>query len=416
MAERLTGAGVRARPAARQAWLWGLAAWGLLRVVASTAAWASLRWLAQGDTVPVPGYNPPHLTGAAAVLAGSWLRADALWYLHIAAHGYGSDPRTFAFLPAFPLLTRLVTPLVGGDGLFAGLIVANAACLLGLVWLYRVVQALLGSRAARATVVGLALFPTAFFLVAPYGEPVLLAAGAGALLAQVRGRPCLAALAGAVAALSRPFGVLLALPMAALALQRIPGPGGRGTGRSRWLAPLGPLAGTAGWFAWVGSQVKDPLGAVRVQAVWQRTLHLPWATLVGGVRGWLTWRRTPYGPYFLFDVVATAFALGLIVATLVVFRRARAAGADVPAAPVAAQAAPVAWAFAALGALALLAPLSTPYLPRPLMSVPRFVLAMFPTFVGYALVPHRWRIPLAALSAAGLAVATAVFVAARPIF
>lgn len=387
-------------PGRAQAWRWGVGAWLSLRLTSSMAAWASLRWLTQGDTVAVAGYTPPHLRGAAGVLAGSWLRADALWYLRIAVQGYGSDHRTFAFLPAFPLLTRAVRPLLGGNELYAGLLVANAACLLGLVWLFGVAQDLLGERAARATVVGLAVFPTAFFLVAPYGEPVLLAAGAGALLAQLRGKPALACAAGVVAALARPFGGLIALPLAALAIAR-PGP------RRRWLAPLGPLVGAAAWGAFVGRQVHDPLGALRVQAVWQRSLHPPWATLWAGLREWLTWRSSSYGPYFLGDLLAAVFGIALVVAAYLVLRHARGRGTARPV---------VAWGFAAFGALALIAPLSTPFLPRPLMSVPRFVLAMFPVFVGCALIPRHWRIPLAVLSAGGLAVTTAVFVAARPIF
>lgn len=387
-------------PGRAQAWRWGVAAWLGLRLISSLSAWASLHLLSQGNTVAVPGYTPPHLSGAAGVLAGTWLRADALWYLKIAVQGYGSDHRTFAFLPAFPLFTWALRPLLGGNELYAGLVVANIACLLGLVWLFGVVQELLSDRAARATVVGLALFPTAFFLVAPYGEPVLLAAGAGALLAQLRGRPVLAAAGGVVAALARPFGALIALPLAAFAIAR-PGP------RRRWLAPLGPLVGAAAWAAFVGRQVHDPLGALRVQAVWQRSLHPPWATLWAGLQTWRTWRGSSYGPYFLGDLLAAVVGIALVAAAYLVLQHARRRGAARPV---------VAWGFAAFGALALIAPLSTPFLPRPLMSVPRFVLAMFPVFVGYALIPRRWRIPLAVLSAAGLAVTTAVYVAARPIF
>ena len=398
------GEGLNARARTQAAWRWGLGAWAALRVISTLSAAASLRWLTQGETVAVPGYTPPHMTGLGGVVAGTWLRADALWYLKIAVQGYGPgvDHRTFAFLPAFPLLTRLVRPLIGGNELVAGLLVANVACALGLVWLYRVVQELLGDGPARAAVVALAVFPTAFFLVAPYGEPVLLAAGAAALLAHLKGRPVLAGVAGVVAALARPFGALIALPLAALAIAR-PGPA------RRWLSPLGPLVGGVGWATFVALKVHDPLGALRVQSVWQRTLHAPWATLWSGAQTWLTFRGSAYGPYFLGDLLAALFGIALVVAAYLALRHERGRGRG-GARPL------VAWGFAAYGALALLAPLSTPFLPRPLMSVPRFVLALFPVFAGAALVPRQARIPLAALSAAGLAVTTAVFVAARPIF
>jgi hypothetical protein len=377
--------------------VWGGAAWLLLRVIASAAAWASLHWIPQGTTVQVPGYSPPVLHGAAAVLAGAWLRADALWYLRIASAGYGGASGTYAFLPLFPELVRLFTPLLGGNGLYAALVVANASCLAGMIWLYGAVETLAGTRAARAAVVGLALLPTSFFLVAPYGEPVLLAAGAGALLAASRNRPLLAAAAGAAAALSRPFGVLIALPLAGFLLA-----GGRWRTVRWWVAPAGPVAGLVSWLAWSGAQLHDPLGALRVQAVWQRTLMLPWATLDAGVRAWLTWRRTSIGPYMLLDVLAVLFGIGIILAGTAVLRR-RGSGW-------------LAAGVAAYGIAVLAIPLSSPFLPRPLMSLPRFLLALFPLFGGYDLIRPRLRLPLAVLSAAGLAWLTALYVAARPIF
>ncbi|HLJ07884.1 MAG TPA: hypothetical protein VKX24_05060, partial [Acidimicrobiia bacterium] len=288
--------------------VWGAGAWLALRVIASVAGWASLSWLQQGNTVPVAGYTPPVLHGLLRVLAGPWLRADALWYLRIADVGYKGAGGTYAFLPLFPLLVRLVKPVTGGQPLYAGLLVANAACLAGFVWLHAFIKRLAGRRAAQATVVGLALFPFSFFLVAPYGEPLLLAAGAGALLLAAKDRPVLAGVAGAAAALSRPFGLFIAIPLAAYLLAN------RRWRRPVWyLAPLGPVAGMAGWLAWSGSQLHDFLGALHIQTVWERTFMLPWATLDAGVRTWITWKATSFGPYMLMDVGATAFALIVIV-------------------------------------------------------------------------------------------------------
>lgn len=420
----------------RAALAWGSGAWLILRVVTSLAAWGSQKWLAQGPTVAVPGYTAPVLHGVAGVLAGSWLRADALWYLKIATHGYAGARGSFAFLPLFPLLVRAVLPLTGGRELYAALLVANAACLLGFVALFKLTETLLDPGAARACVVGLAVFPTSFFLIAPYGEPLLLATGAGALLAAAKGRPALAALAGALAALSRPFGVLLVLPLAGIAFVRRqhdaaaprpeaggpeqdpagsegrvagahPGVAGAHPGvgrRSRWwVGPLGPLAGIVVWLAWSGYELKSLLGPLQVQALWQRTLSLPWVTLFDGARTWLDWRGSPIGPYELLDAGATAFGLALVVVAYCAGRRR---GMKML----------VALALAGYGLAVLVLPLSSPFLPRPLMSMPRFVLALFPLFFAYAVFPRWSRIPLAIASAAGLAWATALFVAARPIF
>lgn len=382
----------------REAIRWGLGSWVALRLLSWAGAIVSDLWLPGGTTVQVPGYAPPTLHGVAGVLAGSWLRADALWYLRISQAGYAGDHRAFAFLPAFPGLVRVVSPFTGGRTLSAALLAAAVAGAVGFVWLYRALDVLAGPRAARAAVVGLAVFPTSFFLVAPYGEPLLLAAGAGGLLAAATERPLLAAAAGVVAALSRPFGVLIALPLAGFLLTR-----GHWRMVRWWLAPAGPVVGAAAWLLWAGHRLGSPTAALRIQSLWQRTPSVPWATLTAGVRTWWAWQGRDYGPYMLMDLLATLFGACLIVLAVVALRRRR-----------------VGWwivtGLAGYGLVALLAPMTTPYPLRPLLSMPRFILALFPLFAGYALVPRRLAVPLAVASAGGLVWLTALYVAARPIF
>jgi hypothetical protein len=376
----------------------------VLRVVASAAAWASSAWLHAGKALPAPDYTPPVLTGAAERLAGVWLRSDALWYLRVATFGYGPADGpgvgSYAFLPLFPQTVKLLRPLFGGNEVYAALFAANAACILGFVFLYRFAAGLLDRDAARAALVGLAVLPTAFFLVAPYGEPFLLATGAGALLAAQRGRYGLAALAAALAALSRPFGVLLMLPLMSLAWEQ-----NRGSSRAplAWLAPAGSAMGLLIWIGLVGISTDDPLGALHVQTLWQRTVTAPWATLVHAAQSWWSYRGTEYGPYFLLDVVAVAFALALLVATFVALKHRHVT-------------LPVTAGLLGYGALIVLIPLADPFPGRPLLSFPRFVLALFPLFPGLTLIPKRLRVLLAILSAGGLAWGTAVFVASRPLF
>jgi hypothetical protein len=121
------------------------------------------------------------------------------------------------------------------------------------------------------------------------------------------------------------------------------------------------------------------------------------------VRAWRGYRATPLGPYFLLDLAVVAFAIALTAAAVVVLRRRGVAG-------------PLVAGLAGYAALAVLLPLASPYPGRPLLSFPRFALALFPVFAGCALVPPRLRLPLGLLSAGGLAWATALYVAARPIF
>jgi len=334
------------------------------------------------------------------------------------------------------MLTAALRALIGNE-LAAALLVANAACLAGFVLLYILLNRLAGSGSARAGVLGLAVFPTAFFLVAPYAEPVFMAFGCAALVAMLAKRHWLAFGAGLLAALSRPFGVLICLPMAAIALGGSPllsGPGRwarlfsrlrsgtaeaggstRATGLpSGALAALGPVAGLAIWALYAGRVAHDPLAVFHVQSLWRRGFGFFPATVVEGFQAWRKWQSTPYGPYFFSDLAATLFGFGLIAAGIV-RSRAKPAGALAVRAPNE-QSRLFAWGLAAYGSLSLIAALSSPFPPRPLLSMPRFVLALFPLFGAYGSVHSKLRPALFLLSAAGLFIATAVYVAARPLY
>ncbi len=54
--------------------------------------------------------------GAGFPLVGAWQRWDACWYTKIATFGYEPQELSVNFWPLFPLLTGLVSPLVGGVG------------------------------------------------------------------------------------------------------------------------------------------------------------------------------------------------------------------------------------------------------------------------------------------------------------
>ena len=411
--------------------MWGGAAWLFLRAITSLAGVFALRSLDVGPTVGVIGYVPPPVMGLSEWIAGVWLRADALWYGAITEQGYVGTQGRLAFLPAFPLLSRVFLPLTGGNELYAGLLLANVCCVAGLVLLYRwisefflssggsqlLARARLSTKraatppeppsgaAARAAVFGVALFPTSFFLVAPYGESLMMAAGAGALLAAQRGRAFAAGLAGGLAALSRPFGLLIAIPACLILTTRSRGEGGsvKSSPAPWWPALAGPLAAISGWAVWAALRTGDPLASVKVQAVWQRSLAFPPAVLFSAVRQWWRYRQTDLGPYFLIDLAAVMAGGACVVGALLYLRRRGINKAF--------QAGLIVY-----GASVLIGPLFVPFPPRPLLSLMRFVLALFPLAFVFHAVPSRAKIVLMVLSATGLFWLTALFVAARPIF
>jgi len=135
-----------------------------------------------GGTLPLPIGQPPTDAGfPAPVLAPGWhmlftatQRQDAAWFLRIATAGYAPNDGSAAFFPLYPLAVRIAGWIPGVGPLGAALIVSNAAFLGALLMLHALTRLELGGEAARRTVLFCAFFPTAFFLLSPYTEPLFL--------------------------------------------------------------------------------------------------------------------------------------------------------------------------------------------------------------------------------------------------
>ena len=97
-----------------------------------------------------------------------WAHWDGGWYAAIAEQGYFNPPST-SFFPLYPILIWLGTHLGGGTA-FWGVVVSMLSLLGALCFCYRIAEDLEDARVARATVLVLAFFPSAFFLNAVYTE------------------------------------------------------------------------------------------------------------------------------------------------------------------------------------------------------------------------------------------------------
>ncbi len=106
------------------------------------------------------------------VLSPSWLwsRAnfDGMHYVGIARGGYGLYQQ--AFFPLYPKVVNLVSHLFNGRTLLAGWVV-NLVCLyLALFFFYKLLKIDFSEKTSRRTLIYLLLFPTAFFFSMIYTE------------------------------------------------------------------------------------------------------------------------------------------------------------------------------------------------------------------------------------------------------
>lgn len=184
----------------------------------------------------------------------AWPRWDAVHYFALAQRGYfGVGEGDTVFYPLFPVLLKLVGALLGGDQLVAGLLIGTVATTVSLACLHQLAEPRFGSAAARWSVLALALYPTSFFLLAPFTEALFLALTLGAFLAADGRRWWLAGVLGSLASLARGPGVLTVFALAWVAWEEwraaTPRPG---LGRSAYLAGALalPVAGGLSFLAW----------------------------------------------------------------------------------------------------------------------------------------------------------------------
>ncbi|MBI3738937.1 MAG: glycosyltransferase family 39 protein, partial [Chloroflexi bacterium] len=144
-------------------------------------------------------------------LLAPWQRFDANWYLKIAQRGYSADDGSTVYFPLYPLLIRIF-----GGGLLAAIVISNLA-LIGVFYLvYQLGKDLMGEKFAARALAYLAIFPTAFFLFAPYTESLFLFFSLASIHAAAKEKFPRASIFAALAALTRLQGALLIFPLAYL--------------------------------------------------------------------------------------------------------------------------------------------------------------------------------------------------------
>jgi hypothetical protein len=184
---------------------------------------------------------------------------DAAWYRDIAGGGYHTVPvEGLRFFPLFPLLGRAVSWLPRASPDAGVVIVANlSALVLGFLIYEFVLRERHDERLAARAVWLLYLAPPAYVLVMGYAEGTFMVAST-IMLFSLRARAWwIAAIAGFLAGLTRPVGVLLALPAAIEAAQQRD---------ARAIVPtIAPVAGLMTFLLWANGRAPDFLYPLRTQ-------------------------------------------------------------------------------------------------------------------------------------------------------
>src|SRR5579864_6074096 len=298
-----------------------------------------------------------HWSASHGLLLDVWGRWDAQHYLAVATAGY--QGKELAFFPLYPFLIHILGGLIG-DHLTAALVISNLAFLAALGYLYALVKLEFGDDTiAYHAIFYTAIFPTAIFFSAVYTESLFLALTVASVYYARHGNYVTSGIFGALASMTRVEGMLTAIPLAYEAWhgwrER------RGTALTRGaiglaLVPTGLLVYMGYLYAVVG----NPLFFLKIQDNWNRHLAPPWVSIVNTIKEIQSNPLASGGT--VNHIIELVFTLAFLILVIVAFKKLR-------------------LSYALYFAASLLMPMCT----ASLMSMPRFVLVMFPAFMLMAL-------------------------------
>jgi hypothetical protein len=210
--------------------------------------------------------NLPVAGSSYYALVGVWERFDTLWYLRIAQHGYDLS-RAVIFYPLYPALIRIVSWVLPVT--VAALLVSTVGTSLLFWGLLRLGRGQISGAGRLRMVLLVCAWPTSFVLFAGYAESLTVALIVWAVVFAREGRWWAATACGALAGLGRPSGVLVAIPLAVLAMRSR-----RLSSAVVLLTPVGLLS-YWGWLRWTGR-----LSVVEAYRMYQgSSLAPPWASI-----------------------------------------------------------------------------------------------------------------------------------------
>lgn len=313
---------------------------------------------------------------------------DAGFYSGIARYGYpvliatrqglGSAPMTAtgraAFFPLLPALLRLVTYVTGGHYLEAGLIVQILIGAASALAVWALADRIYDRRVADRAVLLYCAFPGAMAFAIFYTEPLEVALAAGCLLAAINRRWLLAGVLALLAGAAHSSMIVLTPVLAVAAVQAV-------WSRREWRALVAPVLaplGILGFFAYYGHRYHDYLFWFRIEhAGWHQ--HIDWGKNELSIITWINPGTGRYPIYLM--VVAIMFWVALIGILLLLFAQ--------PPLPV--------FVYTVLIFIACVVSYDV-------TTKPRYILTMFPIFIGAGAKLPRWLFwPVLIISAAMLA-------------
>ncbi len=328
---------------------------------------------------------------------------DSGWYIQIARSGYTTVDQT-AFWPVYPWLMGGLHALSGLDLRVSGIVISLVCFVFFLSFLGLWAEREFGRRTALWTMALIVFFPTAYYFDAVYTESLFLMLSAAAVYASQTRRFKTANVLVMVAALTRNTGVLLGLILFFDYIKD------RQAGwrfwQRRWWRSLGfealylllPAAGLAAYCVWL----KERFGhyfpfLIAENHHWHRGYMAPWLTSSNTLHLLFHPQATSLSPdYIRFEMASFAFAVMVLLIGVLYVRKSLGH---------------VGWWLYLFTVVWITASEPSFDVPDYLVSLPRYVLMLFPGFIYFAdFLRSNWiRAALTAALAAVLFITSGIF-------
>jgi Gpi18-like mannosyltransferase len=178
----------------------------LIAIIAKLAVF-SIGYAGAYSTALVKGDS----TNPLQLLMSQFAKWDGLHYLYIAQNGYtnqGDAANFIVFFPLYPFLVRLITFDFAYVNL-SGLIISNISSLIAVIYLFKLAKLDYNDNLAKKAVLFLSVFPTAYFLSAVFTEGLFIATVIASLYYARNGKWAFAGILSLLASLTRIAGLLL---------------------------------------------------------------------------------------------------------------------------------------------------------------------------------------------------------------
>lgn len=355
-----------------------------IRQLPKSAKTALLIFVAAKLLVFALGYAVTAINGGSAL--DMFSRWDASNYVSIAKNGYlttGEQAYYIVFFPLYPLLIRAFTWDFAYANLTA-LIVANACSFIAALYIYKLAKLEFSDGAAVKAVLFLSVFPTAYFLSAPYTEGLFFALIIACFYYARLGRWAVAGALAFFASLTRLAGLVLLPALLVEYYHQV------GWNPKKTRLDVGfVFSALAGFLVYLGinnTVTGDPLTFMSVEASHWNNRFDPWSGLQAA---WYWATNRPPTDGITIGSAPIAFAVfGLVMIGVAVWKRFRPSY--------------IVYMFLAWGVA-----VSTSWW----ISVPRYIMAMFPVFIVLATLTKRKAVNAAivAFSVAWLCFFTVLF-------